>query len=181
MSDDNIFTGLKVVDLASFIARWRGACRFRRGGAKVEPPTGEALPSESARKSETGQLCLTWTPNKRGLALDLKARDASHASSAWSNGPTCSSLTRTPGAPKLGLETRRRGRFRGRYADLTGYGDNGPDAISGLRFHRILGPQRTVVADPRRQPQVSGSGDHATTIASPVSTAAERATAKDRT
>ena len=99
--NDNIFSGLKVVDFASFIAGPSAAVILSDFGAdviKVEPPTGDMWrighkipPQPQAKDTYPFHLA---NRNKRGLSLDLKSPSASRFSSGWSNGPTCSSLTR---------------------------------------------------------------------------------------
>jgi predicted ATPase/DNA-binding winged helix-turn-helix (wHTH) protein len=80
---DNIFTGLKVVDLASFIAAPSAAVILSDFGAdviKVEPPTGDLwrhahkLPPQP-QAEEPYQWHLV-NRNKRGMTLDLKSPNA---------------------------------------------------------------------------------------------------------
>src|SRR5258707_3914470 len=83
MSVDNIFSGLKVVDLASFIAGPSAAVILSDFGAdviKVEPPSGDTwrigykIPPQPRAKDN-----YPWhlnNRNKRGLALDLKSPQA---------------------------------------------------------------------------------------------------------
>src|SRR6266404_5411967 len=80
MGADNIFSGLKVVDLASFIAGPSAAVILGDFGAdvvKVEPPTGDPWrmgykipPQPRAHDNYPWHLN---NRNKRGLALDLKS------------------------------------------------------------------------------------------------------------
>src|SRR5262245_43489854 len=83
MSRDNIFSGLKVVDLASFIAGPGAAVILSDFGAdvsKVEPPTGEIwrqgyrFPPEP--RADDNYVWHLSNRNKRGLALDLKSPQA---------------------------------------------------------------------------------------------------------
>lgn len=83
MITDNIFSGLKVVDLASFVAGPGAAVILSDFGAeviKVEPPKGDMW--RKANKVPPQPLskdAYTWhlnNRNKRGLALDLKSSDA---------------------------------------------------------------------------------------------------------
>ena len=102
MASDNIFSGLKVVDLASFIAGPGAAVILSDFGAeviKVEPPTGDLwrighkIPPQPQAK-DTYHWHLN-NRNKRGMALDLKSPErAAGSASGWSNGPTCSSSIR---------------------------------------------------------------------------------------
>src|SRR5258707_7426787 len=83
MTTENIFSGLKVVDLASFIAGPGAAVILSDFGAeviKVEPPTGDTwrigykIPPQPRAKDN-----YPWhlnNRNKRGLALDLKSPEA---------------------------------------------------------------------------------------------------------
>src|SRR6266436_4955500 len=99
MASDTIFSGLKVVDLASFIAGPSAAVILSDFGAdviKVEPPNGDLwrhghqIPSQPLAKD-----AYAWhlaNRNKRGITLDLKSPSRSSRSS--SNGPTCSSSIR---------------------------------------------------------------------------------------
>jgi crotonobetainyl-CoA:carnitine CoA-transferase CaiB-like acyl-CoA transferase len=83
MTTDNIFSGIKVVDLASFIAGPGAAVILSDFGAdviKVEPPTGDLWrigykvpPQPRAKDNYPWHLN---NRNKRGLALDLKSPDA---------------------------------------------------------------------------------------------------------
>src|SRR5260370_37956402 len=80
MATDNIFSGLKVVDLASFIAGPGAAVILSDYGAdviKVEPPTGDLQrivskvpPQPRAKDNYPWHLD---NRNKRGLAVDLKS------------------------------------------------------------------------------------------------------------
>src|ERR1700746_926250 len=83
MSGDNIFSGLKVVDMASFIAGPAAAVMLGDFGAsvvKVEPPHGDTWrigykipPEPAADVNHPGHLN---SRNNRGLALDLKSPEA---------------------------------------------------------------------------------------------------------
>src|SRR5260370_7982653 len=83
MASDNIFSGLKVVDLASFIAGPSAAVILSDFGAdviKVEPPSGDLWrighkipPQPQAEDAYPWHLT---NRNKRGLALDLKSPGA---------------------------------------------------------------------------------------------------------
>jgi len=83
MSSDNIFTGLKVVDLASFIAGPTAAVILSDFGAdviKVEPPAGDSWrmahkipPHPQAKDAYPWHLV---NRNMRGITLDLKSPSA---------------------------------------------------------------------------------------------------------
>ena len=83
MADENIFSGLKVVDLASFIAGPAAATILSDFGAdviKIEPPEGELwrigqkIPPQP--HSEVPYPFQLANRNKRGVALNLKAASA---------------------------------------------------------------------------------------------------------
>src|SRR5258708_18434759 len=83
MTTENIFSGLKVVDLASFIAGPAAAVILSDYGAdviKVEPPTGDTwrigykLPPQP--RSHDNYPWHLNNRNKRGLSLDLKSPNA---------------------------------------------------------------------------------------------------------
>src|SRR5271168_4801976 len=79
MADNNIFSGLKVVDVASFIAGPAATTVLSDYGAeviKVEPPDGDPYrnlyrtpPNPHLDENYTWQVT---NRNKRSLALDLK-------------------------------------------------------------------------------------------------------------
>src|SRR4030095_6626681 len=83
MTTDNIFSGLKVVDLASFIAGPGAAVILSDFGAeviKVEPPTGDTwrigykIPPQP--RSNDNYAWHLSNRNKRGIAVDLKSPGA---------------------------------------------------------------------------------------------------------
>src|ERR1700675_4334961 len=83
MAGDNIFSGLKVVDLSSFIAGPSAAVILSDYGAdvvKVEPPTGDPwrngykVPPQP--QSHDNHLWRLNNRNKRGMTLDLKSPHA---------------------------------------------------------------------------------------------------------
>ena len=83
MASDNIFSGLKVVDLASFVAGPGAAVILSDFGAdviKVEPPSGDMwrivfkVPPQPRAKDN--YLWHLDNRNKRGLTLDLKSPSA---------------------------------------------------------------------------------------------------------
>src|ERR1700722_14186367 len=85
MADENIFSGLKVVDLASFIAGPSAATILSDFGdevVKIEPPEGapwrkgqKVPPQPHSEEAYPFQLA---NRNKRGVALNLKAESAQH-------------------------------------------------------------------------------------------------------
>ncbi len=138
MTSDNIFSGLKVVDLASFIAGPAAAVILSDFGAdviKVEPPTGDTwrigykIPPEPRAKDN-----YPWhlnNRNKRGLALDLKSPEARRVLQRlveWADVLIVNTPHPAREKLKLGYDDVASWNPRLIYADVTGYGDNGPDA-----------------------------------------------------
>jgi crotonobetainyl-CoA:carnitine CoA-transferase CaiB-like acyl-CoA transferase len=179
MTTDNIFSGLKVVDLASFIAGPAAAVILSDFGAdviKVEPPKGELWriahkipPQPSAKDAYAWHLS---NRNKRGLTLDLKAPGAQAVVERlvrWAD----VLIVNTPhaGRKKLHLEYEDVVQWNPRliYADVTGFGENGPDAnlpgfdITAYWARSGLLAQTRDAGAPPTWP-VSGSGDHATAV-----------------
>src|SRR5258705_6439741 len=179
MTTDNIFSGLKVVDLASFIAGPGAAVILSDFGAdviKVEPPTGDTWrigykipPQPSAKDNYPWHLN---NRNKRGLALDLKSPQAGEILERlvkWADVLIVN--TPHPARKKLKLTYEDVAQWNSRliYADLTGYGDKGPDAsLPGFDITSywarsgLLSLTRDAGAPPTLP--VSGSGDHATAV-----------------
>src|SRR5437870_10053221 len=179
MTADNIFSGLKVVDLASFIAGPAAAVILSDFGAdviKVEPPQGELwriankIPPQPIAP-EPYQWHLN-NRNKRGIAVDLKSPGAAKILRRlveWAD----VLIVNTPHAArkKLGLEYEDVAKWNSRliYADLTGFGEKGPDAsLPGFDITAywarsgLLSLTRDAGAPPTWP--VSGSGDHATAV-----------------
>ena len=176
---DNIFSGLKVVDLASFIAGPGAAVILSDFGAdviKVEPPSGDTwrigyrLPPQPM--SEDNYPWHLNNRNKRGLAVDLKspeARQIIERLARWADVMIVN--TPHPARERLGLGYADVAPFNPRliYADLTGFGDAGPDAqLPGFDITAywarsgLLSMTRDAGAPPTLP--VAGSGDHATAV-----------------
>ena len=179
MNSDNIFSGLKVVDLASFIAGPAAAVILSDYGAdviKVEPPTGDTwrigykLPPQP--RSHDNYPWHLNNRNKRGLSLDLKSPNAGEILERlvkWAD----VLIVNTPhnARKKLKLEYEDVAQWNPRliYADLTGYGEKGPDAsLPGFDITAywarsgLLSLTRDAGAPPTLPP--TGSGDHATAV-----------------
>src|SRR6202167_4873947 len=177
MTEGNIFSGLKVVDLSSFIAGPGAATILSDFGAdvvKVEPPEGEPWrmgqripPQPHSEEAYPFQLS---NRNKRGVALNLKAASAQQVLerlAKWAD----VFIVNTPHSArqKLKLEYDDVAQWNPRliYADLTGFGEKGPDAAlagfdltaywarSGLLF------MTRDAGEPPTWP-VAGRGDNAT-------------------
>jgi crotonobetainyl-CoA:carnitine CoA-transferase CaiB-like acyl-CoA transferase len=179
MTTDNIFSGLKVVDFASFIAGPSAAVILSDFGAdviKVEPPAGELWrighkipPQPQATDAYPWHLA---NRNKRGMTLDLKspsARQVLERLVKWSD----VLIVNTPHAArkKLGLEYDDVAGWNPRliYADLTGFGEKGPDAnLPGFDITSywarsgLLSMTRDAGVPPTWP--VAGSGDNATAV-----------------
>jgi crotonobetainyl-CoA:carnitine CoA-transferase CaiB-like acyl-CoA transferase len=135
----NIFSGLKVVDLASYIAGPAATTILSDYGAdviKVEPP-GNGDPYRYFYSTPPNPVCernYAWqltNRNKRSVALDLKhpaAREVLERLVKWAD----VLVTNFPPKVKqgLGLTYEQVGPINPRliYADVTGYGAIGPEA-----------------------------------------------------
>src|SRR5467141_3702075 len=179
MAEENIFSGLKVVDLASFIAGPGAATILSDFGAdvvKVEPPNGELwrngqkiAPQPHSEEPYPFQLA---NRNKRGVALNLKAANAQQVLerlAKWAD----VFIVNTPHSArkKLKLEYDDVAKWNPRliYADLTGFGEKGPDAgLPGFDITSywarsgLLSMTRDAGAPPTWP--VAGSGDNATAV-----------------
>jgi formyl-CoA transferase len=176
---DNIFTGLKVVDFASFIAGPSAAVILSDFGAdviKVEPPSGdywrhghEIPPQPKAKDAYPWHLA---NRNKRGITLDLKAPSAQQVLEKlvkWADVLIVN--TPHPARKRLKLEYDDLVPWNPRliYADVTGFGENGPDAdLPGFDITAywarsgLLSMTRDAGAPPTWP--VAGSGDNATAM-----------------
>src|SRR5437660_3674244 len=179
MPNDNIFSGLKVVDLASFIAGPSAAVILSDFGAdviKVEPPSGDLwriahhLPPQPVAEDP-----YPWhlaNRNKRGMALDLKSPSAHQVLEKlvkWADVLIVN--TPHPARKRLKLEYDDVAPWNPRliYADVTGFGDKGPDAdLPGFDITSywarsgLLSMTRDAGVPPTWP--VSGSGDNATAV-----------------
>ncbi len=163
MTTDNIFSGLKVVDLASFIAGPGAAVILSDFGAdviKVEPPSGDTWrigykipPQPRAQDNYPWHLN---NRNKRGLALNLKSPDAGEVLERlvkWADVLIPADLRRHQRLRRQG--TRRR--------------------PPRLRHHVVLGTEWAPVADARR-----GSAAHPAPVRQRRSRDRGRAVLRDR-
>ena len=179
MANDNIFSGLKVVDLASFIAGPSAAVILSDFGAdviKVEPPSGDLwrighkIPPQP--QSEDAYPWHLANRNKRGLTLDLKSPSAQPVLEKlvkWADVLIVN--TPHPARKKLKLEYDDVARWNSRliYADVTGFGEKGPDSeLPGFDITSywarsgLLSMTRDAGAPPTWP--VAGSGDNATAV-----------------
>jgi crotonobetainyl-CoA:carnitine CoA-transferase CaiB-like acyl-CoA transferase len=179
MASDNIFSGLKVVDLSSFIAGPSAAVILSDFGAdviKVEPPSGDLWrhghqipPQPLAKDAYAWHLA---NRNKRGITLDLKspgARPVLEKLVKWADVFIVN--TPHPARKKLKLEYDDVVQWNPRliYADITGFGEKGPDAdLPGFDITSywarsgLLSMTRDAGAPPTWP--VGGSGDNATAV-----------------
>ena len=139
MSEGKIFSGLKVVDLASFIAGPASTTVLSDFGAdviKVEPP-GFGDPYRIFHRTPpnpASDIDYAWqltNRNKRGIALDLKnpaAHEVLEALVKWADVLVTNSPSRARRSLKLTYEDIAPLNERLIYADITGYGDLGPEA-----------------------------------------------------
>src|SRR5271168_371425 len=179
MPNDNIFSGLKVVDFASFIAGPSAAVILSDFGAdviKVEPPNGDLWrighkipPQPAAKDPYPFHLA---NRNKRGITLDLKSPSAQQVLEKlvkWADVFIVN--TPHPARKKLKLEYDDVAPWNPRliYADVTGYGEKGPDSeLPGFDITSywarsgLLSMTRDAGAPPTWP--VAGSGDNATAV-----------------
>jgi crotonobetainyl-CoA:carnitine CoA-transferase CaiB-like acyl-CoA transferase len=177
---ESIFSGLKVVDLASFIAGPGAATILSDFGAdviKVEPP-GSGDPHRHTYKippqprSNDNYAWHLDNRNKRGMAIDLKsphAKEIVERLVKWADVLVINFPQPVRKRLKLTYEDVAPWNPRLIYADLTGYGDAGPDAdLPGFDITAywarsgLLALTRDAGAAPTLPP--SGSGDHATAV-----------------
>jgi formyl-CoA transferase len=179
MANDNIFSGLKVVDLASFIAGPSAAVILSDYGAdviKVEPPNGDLWRiANHLPPQPVAEVAYPWhlaNRNKRGMTLDLKSPSAQQVLEKlvkWADVLIVN--TPHPARAKLKLEYEDVVGWNSRliYADITGFGDKGPDAnLPGFDITSywarsgLLSMTRDAGAPPTWP--VAGSGDNATAV-----------------
>jgi crotonobetainyl-CoA:carnitine CoA-transferase CaiB-like acyl-CoA transferase len=177
MTTEPIFAGLKVLDAASFIAGPAAATVLSDFGAevvKVEPPAGDTqrlLSSVPPHPRAEGNY--PWhlaNRNKRGIVIDLKSAGGTRILRRlveWADVV----ITNFPHGAReklhLGYEEVSDWNPRVIYADVTGFGDTGPDAsLPGFDLTAywsrsgLLSSTRDLGAPPTVP--VPGSGDYAT-------------------
>jgi crotonobetainyl-CoA:carnitine CoA-transferase CaiB-like acyl-CoA transferase len=179
MANENIFSGLKVVDFSSFVAAPGAAVILSDFGAdviKVEPPHGDTWrhghETPIQPQSEEPYQWHLNNRNKRSIALDLKSPSANQVLFELVNWADVF-IVNTPhhARKQLKLEYDDVVGWNPRliYADLTGFGENGPDAnLPGFDLTAywarsgLLSMTRDAGAPPTWP--VSGSGDNATAV-----------------
>jgi len=180
MAEESIFSGLKVVDMASFIAGPGAATILGEFGAdviKVEPPG----PGDPYRKLHgvpphpQAGLDYAWqvtNRNKRGLALNLKSKRAGEVVrrlAEWADVFVTNYPPPVRKRLKVTYEDIAPYNARLIYADVSGYGEHGPDAdapgfdvTAYWARSGLLSMLRDAGAPAPLAP--SGSGDHATAV-----------------
>jgi formyl-CoA transferase len=179
MANENIFSGLKVVDLSSFVAAPGAAVILSDFGAdviKVEPPQGDMWRQGHRTpvqpQSEDAYQWHLANRNKRSIVLDLKSPGAQQVVFELANWADVF-IVNTPhhARKKLKLEYEDVAGWNPRliYADLTGFGENGPDAdLPGFDVTAywarsgLLSMTRDAGVPPTWP--VGGSGDNATAV-----------------
>src|SRR6201989_1342726 len=175
----NIFSGLKVVDLASFIAGPSAAVILSDFGAeviKVEPPSGDFWRKANKLPPQpVAEDAYPWhlaNRNKLGITLDLKSASAQRVVERlvkWADVLIVN--TPHPARKKLKLEYDDVVQWNPLliYADLTGFGEKGPDAalpgfdITAYWARSGLLSMTRDAGSPPTWP-VAGSGDKATAV-----------------
>ena len=176
-----MFSGLKVVEVASFIAAPAAATMLSDFGAdviKVEPPglgdpqrlLSSVPPSPAAPGNYSWHLA---NRNKRGMSIDLKSEGGTEILKRlveWADVVITNFPHGTREALHLGYEEVSGWNPRVIYADITGFGDAGPDArLPGFDLTAfwsrsgLLASTRDAGAPPTSPPW--GSGDYTTAIA----------------
>jgi crotonobetainyl-CoA:carnitine CoA-transferase CaiB-like acyl-CoA transferase len=180
MAGDNLFSGLKVLDFASFIAGPAATTVLSDFGAevvKVEPPgIGDPYrylyltpPNPRLKENYTWQLT---NRNKRSIAIDLKNPQAGEVLARlvkWADVLVTNFPPRVRKGLKLNYEDVSPLNGRLIYADITGYGELGPEAdkpgfdITAYWARSGLMQFTRDASSPPAVP-VPGIGDHATAI-----------------
>jgi len=180
MAEENIFSGLKVVDMASFIAGPGATTILGEFGAdviKVEPPgAGEpyrklyAVPPHP--EAEVNYAWHVTNRNKRSLGLNLKSKRAGEVVKRlveWADVFVTNYPLPVRQRLKVTYEDVAPWNARLIYADVTGYGDRGPDAdapgfdvTAYWARSGLLSLLHEAGCPPTLAP--SGSGDHATAV-----------------
>jgi crotonobetainyl-CoA:carnitine CoA-transferase CaiB-like acyl-CoA transferase len=177
-SEPNIFTGLKVLDIASFIAGPAATTILSDYGAdviKVEPP-GLGDPQRIfhlAPPNPTAEVNYAWeleNRNKRAIVLDLKSADGAEVLRRlvlWADVLVTNSPPKVKQALGLTYDALAALNPRLIYADVTGYGAAGPEAdkpgFDITAFWARTGLMDVVHdADSAPTLPVPGMGDHAT-------------------
>lgn len=177
---NHLFSGLKIIDCASFIAAPAAATVLSDFGAdviKIEPPTGDAYRhTASAPGQPATEHNFPWivdARNKRSIAVDLASADGKEilrrlvkdADIFITNYPA-------PVRRKLGFDFATLEALNPRliYASFSGYGDNGPEAdkpgfdtTAWWARSGMMDAVRAAGSPPARS--TGGMGDHPSSLA----------------
>jgi formyl-CoA transferase len=185
----SVFSGLKVVEIASFIAAPAAATMLSDFGAdviKVEPPgmgdpqrlLSSVPPSPAAPGNYSWHLA---NRNKRGMAIDLKSEGGTEILKRlveWADVLITNFPHGTREGLHLGYEEVSGWNPRIIYADITGFGDAGPEAgLPGFDLTAfwsrsgLLAATRDAGAPPTSPPWGSGDYTSATAIYAAITTA----------
>src|SRR5256886_13506121 len=173
-----MFSGWKVVDVGSLIAGRSAAVILSDFGAdviKVEPPGGELWRHGQEISPPFSKEPYPWhlaNRNKRGMAIDLKSPAAQQILEKlvkWADVLIVN--TPHPARKRLKLEYEDVAKWNPRliYADVTGFGEKGPDAglpgfdITSYWARSGLLSMTRDAGSPPTWP-VAGSGDNATAV-----------------
>lgn len=188
-STEPVFAGLRVVEIASFIAAPAAATMLSDFGAdviKVEPPgmgdpqrlLSSVPPSPAAPGNYSWHLA---NRNKRGMSVDLKSPGGTQILKRlveWADVVITNFPHGTREALHLGYEEVSGWNPRVIYADVTGFGDAGPDArLPGFDLTAfwsrsgLLASTRDAGAPPTSPPWGSGDYTTATAIYAAITTA----------
>ncbi|MFF8729339.1 CaiB/BaiF CoA transferase family protein [Streptomyces sp. NPDC015171] len=181
MATESVFAGLKVLDASSFIAGPAAATMLSDFGAdviKVEPP-GKGDPQRglsSVPPSPRAQANYAWhltNRNKRGMVINLKSPAATEILKRlveWADVVITNFPHGTREKLHLGYDEVSAWNPQVVYADITGFGDAGPDAgqpgfdlTAYWSRSGLLASTRDAGAPPTMP--VWGSGDYMSAIA----------------
>ena len=174
----HIFSGLKVVDLASYIAGPAATTILGDFGAnvvKVEPPkTGDVYryfyQTPPNPVSDVNYAWQATNRNKRSIAIDLKspnAKEVLHRLIRWADVVVVNFPPRVKAALGVRYEDIASLNPRLVYADITGYGSEGPEADTpgfDVTAYWARSGLMEVTHDAGSPPTlpIPGIGDHAT-------------------
>jgi len=178
MNGKHIFSGLKVVDLASYIAGPAAATMLADFGAdvvKIEPPgTGDVYRYfSSVPPNPASDVNYAWqltNRNKRSIAIDLKAAQAKEVLARlvrWADVVVVNFPPKVRRALGVTYEELAPLNSRLIYADVTGYGSEGPEADTpgfDVTAYWARSGLMQVTHDAGSPPTlpIPGIGDHAT-------------------
>jgi crotonobetainyl-CoA:carnitine CoA-transferase CaiB-like acyl-CoA transferase len=177
-SKGHVFSGLKVLDLASYIAGPAAATILGDFGAdvvKVEPPQigdtyREFYHTPPNPVSDINYAWQLTNRNKRSIAVDLKASDARevlHRLVRWADVMVVNFPPRVKAALGIAYDDVAPLNPALIYADITGYGSNGPEADTpgfDVTAYWARSGLMQVTHDAGSPPTlpIPGIGDHAT-------------------